>query len=113
VLLWAMNGADLALTLRFAGSPDFAEVNPMVKPLMPNLAAVAAWKVGAVLAGTAVFLVWRRRRLTEFCAWSLCAAYAILTLYWLLAAWHLAYAPSGTWRGGCADWRRSPALSAE
>lgn len=81
-LVWTVSGFDLVFTLIADGTGRFVEGNPIAAPLLSSPPLLAAFKFFMLAFGTAVFLTFRRRLLTEIACWATGTIYTILCGLW-------------------------------
>ena len=82
VMLWVLNAFDLKFTLLAQHIGGFTEMNPIASMFVSNSTALIAYKFGLIIPATAVFLVLRRRAITEIGCWLLLAAHVALAFVW-------------------------------
>ena len=83
IAIWVVNLFDLAFTLIAHDTGNFVEANPIARALLDNRPALLAFKLGAIVLATVIFLYLRRHWLTELGCWFLCGTYAALSFMWL------------------------------
>lgn len=83
LLLWILNGFDLAFTVMAGDLGQFIEGNPLARWVLDDPYAVYSFKIGSMALATAILFVFRRHRAAEAACWGLCAVYALLSVYWL------------------------------
>lgn len=86
VMLWILNGFDLALTVICTSTPEldrFAEANPIARYFLEQPGAVISFKLGALAFASTVLFMLRRRVVAELGCWLLCAVYVALAFHWL------------------------------
>lgn len=82
IAIWILSVFDLTFTLFATRIGGFHELNPVARLFIGNGQALILYKIGVTLAGTAVLLAFRRRRLTEIGCWLLFIAQAVLAGIW-------------------------------
>lgn len=83
VLVWVVGIYDLILTLVALRIGGFQELNPMARLFLHNPTTLITFKLLMMCPASVVFLIYRRRVLTEIGCWVLAAAYAALAFVWM------------------------------
>jgi len=82
-LIWLIGIHDLVLTLAATHLEGFRQLNPITRSLLGDPSALVAFKLLMMAPATLIFLLFRRRVLTEVGCWLLSAAYVSLGLLWI------------------------------
>jgi len=82
ILLWILNGFDLAFTIMAHGLGDFNEANPIARRMLDPPIRVIVFKVSSVVFASGIFLIYRRRVLVEAGCWIMCAIYVAICVLW-------------------------------
>ena len=82
VFIWIVSVFDLTFTMLAHKMGGFRELNPVARNLLDSSDALIIWKVATVLAASLVFLVLRRRRVTEVGCWGLAVVHTVLAFLW-------------------------------
>jgi hypothetical protein len=83
ISLWAINLADLALTIWARDIGGFHEANPLAQPLVGSTVGLVIFKLSMVSLSSLILLTYRRRVLTELGCWVLLTAYTGLCFIWM------------------------------
>lgn len=83
ILLWMLNLFDLIFTLLAVRLGSFVELNPLARPLLHTPLGLSAFKLAMLTFTSFIFLVCRRRVLTEVGCWVLSVVYTCLGVFWL------------------------------
>ena len=84
ILLWILNGFDLAFTIMAHRLGDFSEGNPIARTMLHQPVRVVIFKVSSVVFASGIFFLFRDRGLVEAGCWGLCLVYAVIGFLWLL-----------------------------
>jgi len=84
ILLWILNGFDLAFTIMAHRLGDFNEGNPIARNMLHQPIRVIVFKVSSVVFASGIFFLFRDRGLVEAGCWGLCLVYAAIGFLWLL-----------------------------
>lgn len=81
---WLLSVFDLAFTLAAKSMGVLIELNPLAGWLFENHGdwAVVLFKVALMATGTAILIVYRRRKCAESAAWFLIVVHALLSVHW-------------------------------
>lgn len=84
LLIAAMSGADLYLTLLYVTNTGMNEMNPLARAMMEYQSpmVLAIWKLATVVLSAGILLTIRKQRSAEIGAWAGC-----LVLGWLMTHW--------------------------
>ena len=83
ILLWVLNLFDLIFTLLAVRLGSFVELNPLARNLLHTPIGLSAFKLAMLTFTSFIFLVYRRRALTEASCWLLSVVYTYLGVLWL------------------------------
>ena len=83
VLIWMLNGFDLAFTLLANEIGGFHEANPFARPFLRASESLIAFKLASVAVASAILIAFRRRVVTEVACWLLCVVYTVLAFMWV------------------------------
>lgn len=81
--LWILNLFDLNFTILACRIGDFKELNPLASGLLNSPRLLSVFKIALLSLSTGVFLVFRRRALTEAGCWLLFGVYSVLSFMWM------------------------------
>ncbi|MCG3136273.1 MAG: hypothetical protein HJJLKODD_00099 [Phycisphaerae bacterium] len=82
--IWLMNGFDLIMTLSAHQQGLLVESNPVAHAILPHgPVALGIFKVALVLAGSLIFLNYRRHPLVEYLSWFLVVVYLGVSFRWV------------------------------
>ena len=84
ILITAMSGADLYLTLLYVTNTGMNEINPLARAMMEYQSplVLAIWKLATVMLSAGILLMIRKQRSAEIGAWA-----GFLVLAWLMTHW--------------------------
>ena len=80
---------DLVLTVRASQIGEFLELNPLARGMLRDPTALAVFKAAVSAVAFTIFIIFRRRQLTEIACWTCCAAYVVLTVIWTMYYAHI------------------------
>lgn len=82
--IWVFNVFDLNFTLLACKIGGFEELNPVARMFIASDEALTIFKLGLTLPSTLIFLLMRRRLVTEIGCWMLLGAHAVLAGMWVI-----------------------------
>jgi hypothetical protein len=82
--IWVFNIFDLNFTLLACKIGGFEELNPVARMFVASGEALTIFKLGLTLPSTLIFLLMRRRLVTEIGCWMLLGAHAVLAGMWVI-----------------------------
>ena len=81
--IWILNVFDLVFTITAHRIGGLRELNPLARLLLGAPAILVVFKSILVAAGSALLIVFRRRRLAEIGCWCVFAVYTVLAFIWM------------------------------
>jgi hypothetical protein len=81
--IWLLNGFDLTFTILTFEQGMLHEENPVARYILQyGTPSVVLFKIGLVLIGSYPLLRFRQKRVAELGAFTILAAYALLSVHW-------------------------------